>query len=160
MTETPQTQNIEQEVTEIEKQFKDDKDDRVVWRIYAKDPDNDGNADFVKVEEYYYPLKGYGNHIKFVLDIYEEDDGGYKFELFTVRQSWYGTGSEKGLELYFNDYGETPIFMWFEEIEKIENVNALKDYIQTITRYLNWLVDMIDLTKNEEEKGISQYTQT
>ena len=131
----------------VERMF--DEDVHTSWRLVAEDVDGDGYADFVKIEKYFYPMPKYGNHVKTVVNIHAEADGGFRFEVYSVRQSWGGTGSDKLLKLYFNDYAETPFFMRFDEIKKIKNVEDIKRYVKDIAEYIHELADMIDLTKKE-----------
>jgi len=131
----------------VERRF--DEDVYTSWRLFAEDTDGDGYADFVKIEKYFYPMPKYGNHVKTVVDIYAEADGGFRFEVYSVRQNWGGTGSDELLKLYFNDYAETPFFMWFDEIKNIKSVEDIKKYVRAIAEYIYGLADMIDLTKKE-----------
>jgi len=131
----------------VERRF--DEDVYTSWRLFAEDTDGDGYADFVKIEKYFYPMPKYGNHVKTVVDIYAEADGGFRFEVYSVRQNWGGTGSDELLKLYFNDYAETPFFMWFDEIKNIKSVEDIKKYVRDIAEYIYGLADMIDLTKKE-----------
>jgi hypothetical protein len=130
---------VKEEVREervVEMRF--DEDEYTSWRLFAKDTDGDGYADFVQIEK-----SKYGNHVKTVVNIYAEADGGFRFEVYSVRQNWGGTESDELLKLYFNDYAETPFFMWFNEIKDIKSVRDIIRYVRDIAEYIHGLADMI-----------------
>jgi len=107
--------------------------------------DDRGLVDEVEIRQTYYPIHPYSNYVSNVLKIkYVGGELPYEIEVYTVRMSWGGTGSDKVLKLRFNDYsGETPAFLRGDVILSIKNVEDLKEYIKDVG---SWLKDLIDTT--------------
>jgi len=93
------------------------------------------SEDGVEVSITHYPIYPYANYVKKVLRSYYKD-GNVCIEVYQVRMSWNGTGRDDILDLCFDDHStEPPVFMWRSEIEDIESVEDIKEYVKSVAEW-------------------------
>jgi len=127
---------------------------KVFYEIEYENKGEDYWEGVTRIHKIWYPIWPYGNYVRYTMEIKLEDD--LCFRSYRVRMNWNGTGADRLSRICVDvsDLEDIP-FLMPSEIEKIQDVEGIKSFLDDIKRFINDTASYM-IEKFEPEEDVIQ----